>query len=213
MKYLRINNLLNKFGQSDYKGLDINQFVPGSQAYASDNLCCVLATNEDVKTIPADVIELQQSDYDIQKSQLQVGINTPSSGTLQDYKNVKIRELENNCTKVKDGGFKSNCLGSEKTFDSSPENRNLIIGLAMKASLIASGATLADINIDWKAKDEPVCYTWTPQQMIILGVDMSTFLTNNIKHKEQLQAYVKTLTTIEEVQKVTWDTVIPTTTT
>lgn len=48
--------------------------------------------------------------------------------------------------------------------------------------------------------------------MIALGVDMSTFLTNTIKHKEQLQQYVNTLTTVEEVQKVTWDTVIPTTT-
>lgn len=133
--------------------------------------------------------------------------------SLDDAKQLKIEELEDDCTKIKDNGFKSNCLGTEKVFDSSAENRNLIIGLAMKASLIANGSTLTDSNIDWKAKDEPVCYTWTPQQMIVLGVDMSTFLTNTIKHKEQLQQYVNTLTTIEEVNAVTWDTVIPTTTT
>jgi hypothetical protein len=136
---------------------------------------------------------------------------TTPEATLEEVKQAKVQELEDDCTKVKNSGFKSSCLGEEKVFDSSPENRNLIIGLAMKASLIANGATLADSNIDWKAKDEPVCYAWTPQQMITLGVDMSTFLTNTIKHKEQLQAYVNTLITIEEVQKVTWDTVIPTT--
>lgn len=135
---------------------------------------------------------------------------TTPEASLEQVKQAKIQELERDCTKIKDGGFKSSCLGTEKTFDSSPENRNLIIGLAMKASLVANGATLADNNIDWKAKDEAVCYAWTPQQMITLGVDMSTFLTNTIKHKEQLQAYVDTLTIIEEVQVVTWDTVIPT---
>lgn len=130
--------------------------------------------------------------------------------SLDDARQLKIQELEDYCTKVKDGGFKSSCLGTEKTFDSSPENRNLIIGLAMKAGLVANGTKLTDNNIDWKAKDEDVCYPWQPSQMITLGVDMSTFLTDTIKHKEQLQAYVNTLTTIEEVQKVTWDTVIPT---
>ena len=80
----------------------------------------------------------------------------------------------------------------------------------MKASLVANGATLDDSNIDWKEKDEAVCYAWTPQQMITLGVDISAFLTNTIKHKEQLKVYVNTLTTIEEVNKVTWDTVVPT---
>ena len=45
-----------------------------------------------------------------------------------------------------------------------------------------------------------------------LGNDMSTFLTNTIKRKEQLQAYVKTLKDITIINAVTWDTVIPTAT-
>lgn len=36
-------------------------------------------------------------------------------------------------------------------------------------------------------------------------------MTNTIKHKELLQTYVKILTTVEEVNSVTWDIVIPTT--
>lgn len=144
----------------------------------------------------------------INASAIVFSFTTPEAN-LEQIKQAKINELENDCTKVKDGGFKSSCLGDEKTFDSSPENRTLVMGLAMKASLIASGQTLPDSTLDWKAKDEPVCYAWTPQQMITLGVDLSTFMTNTIKHKEQLQQYVNTLTTAEEVQKITWDTAIP----
>lgn len=145
----------------------------------------------------------------IDASAIVFSFTTPEA-SLDQVKQSKINELENDCTKVKDVGFKSSCLGTEKTFDSSPENRTLIMGLAMKASLIASGTTLPDSTLDWKAADEPVCYSWTPQQMITLGVDLSTFMTNTIKHKEQLQQYANTLTSVEEVQKVTWDTVIPT---
>ena len=143
---------------------------------------------------------------------------TPTNGQaiierLANVQVAKIAELEDNCTSVKDGGFSSSCLGTPKTFDSSPENRNLIVGLAMKASLIASGKTLADSSLNWKAQNEPVCYSWEPAQMIALGVDLSTFLTSTIKHKELLQQYVGTLTTVDTVNAVNWSTVIPTTTT
>lgn len=143
----------------------------------------------------------------IDASAIVFSFTTPEA-TLEQVKQAKINELESDCTKVKDGGFKSNCLGTEKTFDSTPENRTLIMGLAMKASLIANGTNLPDNTLDWKTVDEPVCYSWTPQQMIILGVDLSTFMTNTIKHKEQLQRHVNTLTTVEDVQKVTWNTQI-----
>jgi hypothetical protein len=147
----------------------------------------------------------------IDASAIVFSFTTPEA-TLEEVKKAKISELENDCTKTKDGGFKSSCLGTEKIFDSSSENRTLIVGLAMKASLIASGAKLTDSTINWKAKDDPVCYAWTPQQMITLGVDLSTFMTNTIKRKEELQQYVSTLTTVLDVQKVTWDTAIPSTT-
>jgi len=82
------------------------------------------------------------------------------------------------------------------------------MGLVSKAQLLLNNADLPDKNLDWKAEDEPVCYAWTPQQILILGSDMSTFMTNTIKHKELLQAYVKILTTVEEVNSLTWDIII-----
>lgn len=121
----------------------------------------------------------------------------------------KVQELENTCMAVIAGGFDSNCLGTVRHFDTDGNNIGFIQGLAAKASLIKSGATIQDNTLDWKSSDEPVCHAFTPDQMISLGVDLSTFMTSNIKKKEQLQAYVKTLTNINDVNGVTWDTVIP----
>ncbi|MDV3426144.1 MAG: XkdX family protein [Bacillota bacterium] len=123
----------------------------------------------------------------------------------------KVQELEIKCLSIISNGFDSNCLGDTEHFDSTQNDIGFIQGLASKASLIKSGMQLEDNTLDWKASDEPVCHTFTPDQMIALGVDLSTFMTTNIKKKEQLQAYVKTLTKAEDVQGVTWDTQIPTT--
>ncbi|MBV4423255.1 XkdX family protein [Clostridium tyrobutyricum] len=123
----------------------------------------------------------------------------------------KVQELEIKCLSIISNGFDSNCLGDTKHFDSTQNDIGFIQGLASKASLIKGGATLQDNTLDWKASDEAVCHPFTADQMIALGVDLSTFMTTNIKKKEQLQAYVKTLTEAEYVQGVTWDTQIPTT--
>ncbi|MBV4417607.1 XkdX family protein [Clostridium tyrobutyricum] len=121
----------------------------------------------------------------------------------------KINELGTTCMAVISGGFNSNCLGTVRHFDTDGNNIGFIQGLAAKASLIKSGATLQDNTLDWKAADEAVCHPFTADQTIALGVDLSTFMTTNIKKKEQLQAYVKTLTNINDINNVTWDTVIP----
>lgn len=47
MIFLRVTTLTNSFGQCDYKGLDIDKFVPGSQVYKKDMTMCVIATTED----------------------------------------------------------------------------------------------------------------------------------------------------------------------
>jgi len=63
MKYLKVLNLKNSFGQIDYKGLDINKFIPGSQVYPNDLGSCLVATNEVLETLPIDVEELIEADY------------------------------------------------------------------------------------------------------------------------------------------------------
>lgn len=131
---------------------------------------------------------------------------------LDNLKANKIKELENKADSIIAGGFDSNCLGTTKHFDTDGNNIGYIQGLANKAALIKSGADLPDKNLDWKTSDDAVCYPWTPDQVIILGVDLSTFMTSNIKKKETLQSYVRSLTNATDINSVTWDTVIPDTT-
>lgn len=73
MRFFNIKNILPgpfNSGQIDYKGLDINQFVPGSQVYAYDVTECVIATSEDYNGENPDVIELTQEEYELKAEEL-----------------------------------------------------------------------------------------------------------------------------------------------
>lgn len=191
---------------------DINQLIGNEKQYS-------LTESTNQKIYQWQMFDLEKGCYenDLTNTTLIEGV-TPIEGKviidkIEDVKDVKVQDLENKCNEVLNNGFASNCLGATRKFSSTDLNRSLIIGLVSKAQLLLNNVDLPDKNLDWKAEDDPVCYAWTPQQILVLGSDLSTFMTSTIKHKELLQAYVKTLTTVEEVNKVTWDTVIPTTTT
>lgn len=67
MKFYLINNLTTQFGEADYKGLNIQKFIAGSQVYAHDFSRCVIATNEDDFIGHPDVTELTQEQYVAEK--------------------------------------------------------------------------------------------------------------------------------------------------
>lgn len=46
MKFYKIVNLRDSFNRADYKGMNITQFIPGSQRCSEDFHQCVIATNE-----------------------------------------------------------------------------------------------------------------------------------------------------------------------
>ena len=71
MKFLRISNPISKFGQYDYKGLDINQFIPGSQVYKADNTVVLVVTNHDGYIPHDDLSELIESEYDQLRAELE----------------------------------------------------------------------------------------------------------------------------------------------
>ena len=48
MIFVKISNLTDKFGQPDYRHLDIKQFIPGSQVYSEDFQTFACATQQDV---------------------------------------------------------------------------------------------------------------------------------------------------------------------
>lgn len=73
MKFYNIKNILPQpfgSGQIDYKGLDIDKFIPGSQVYAHDVTECVIATSEDYNGENPDVIELTQEEYEAKVEEL-----------------------------------------------------------------------------------------------------------------------------------------------
>lgn len=82
MRFFNIKNILPgpfNSGQIDYKGLDINQFVPGSQVYAYDVTECVIATSEDYNGENPDVIELTQEEYELKAEELRATYPEPES--------------------------------------------------------------------------------------------------------------------------------------
>lgn len=128
----------------------------------------------------------------------------------------KIAELEADANTIKLQGFDSTCLDDTnhtitKHFDTDGDNIGYIQGLAAKASVIKAGGSFSDNTLDWKSSTDAVCYTWTPDEIIYLGGDLSTFLTGIIKKKELLQQYVGTLTDADTIASVNFDTIIPTT--
>ncbi|MBV4423254.1 hypothetical protein [Clostridium tyrobutyricum] len=87
MKFVKINNFWNMFGQPDYKGLDINKFEPGSQLYPANSTYAVVATNEGLSSLPTDIEELTQEQYLEEKNN-----NQKSSKNLQDTIAELIKE-------------------------------------------------------------------------------------------------------------------------
>ncbi|AET70755.1 hypothetical protein Desor_5379 [Desulfosporosinus orientis DSM 765] len=66
MKFGKIVNFTNMFGQSDYKNIDINLIVAGSQAYKSDGSCFVFAYDGDIPQ-HEDISELTQVQWQEEK--------------------------------------------------------------------------------------------------------------------------------------------------
>lgn len=68
MKHIKINNFYDQFGQPDYKGLDITQIMAGSQLYFDTYFVC--ATNQDLTTLPTDVVEITEEQYTTEKANI-----------------------------------------------------------------------------------------------------------------------------------------------
>lgn len=128
--------------------------------------------------------------------------------SLEDTKGLKINEISSVCENKIVNEFYSSCLGERKLFDCSLIDQTNVIGLVAKAQMILAGIA-TDTTLDWKASGEPLCYSWTPAQVMTLGMDLFAHKTEKIKRYENLRAYIITLTTIEEINSVTWDTIIP----
>lgn len=74
--FIKINNLLTVDGNADYKGLDIQKIVPGSQLYpVGENYCMVEYDGEVLEH--QDILKVSKSEHDALKVSMQS--NQPKS--------------------------------------------------------------------------------------------------------------------------------------
>lgn len=94
MKYLKIINI-NPTGMIDYKTLDIEQFVAGTQVYDLENGVCLVQTSQDNFEPHIDVTELTADEYNTQADI----INTMSP-VVQEKTEIEKLKAENEALKA-----------------------------------------------------------------------------------------------------------------
>lgn len=94
MKHLKIVDI-NINSVVDYKSLDINQFISGSQVYDFTNGVCLVKTSEDNYTPHTDIIELTESEYNEQRE-----IINSISPQVQEKNEIDELKAENEALKA-----------------------------------------------------------------------------------------------------------------
>lgn len=137
---------------------------------------------------------------------------TTPEASLEQVKQSKINELNQDCQNAIVGGFHSTAYqGTDKLYDSTLTDQANITGNALGAvSKVAGVQGCENDKFYYHARNEEFV-EWTAEECLQLARDFKTFKEQQLIKNTQLQAYINTITTIEEVQKVTWDTQIPTT--
>lgn len=91
MRYIKINNFYDAFGQPNYKGLNLDEIISGSQLYPENSTYAIVATNQELTTLPMDVEEITQEQYLQEKTNLQTA-NQQNQADLQQLQNT-VAEL------------------------------------------------------------------------------------------------------------------------
>lgn len=94
MKYLKIINI-NPTGMIDYKTLDINQFVAGTQVYDLENGVCLVQTSQVNFEPHSDIMELTVDEYNTQAD-----IINAMSPQVQEKNEIDELKAENEALKA-----------------------------------------------------------------------------------------------------------------
>lgn len=138
-------------------------------------------------------------------------VKNPSN--LEDYKKNKLYEVEQAYEKEAYGAFTSTAFDgkTEETYSCSQTDQVRINGEVTMSMAVKAGFSTEPIS--WKNVNQPQCVPWAADSMIALGVDLHKFETEKSDYLEALTVYINSLTTIDDVNKVTYGMTIPTTTT
>lgn len=135
-------------------------------------------------------------------------VNSPIGANLEQVKELKIQQIKDFCEQEIINGFTSKAFDgvTEFPYDCKITDQSQVNGLVSIAQLRIMGLT--DEPIKWKNSNQLVCEVWTPEQMLQLGLDLKRHVESKIQQKDNLKGYINTLTTIDEVNNVTWETVV-----
>ena len=127
--------------------------------------------------------------------------------TLDQAKTAQINILNQACQNTIINTFQSAAFDGKtmQPYDCQITDQSRINGLVTIAQLRLANLTTEPIK--WKNSNEPICIEWSPMQMLELGLDLKRHVERCTDRYEVLKVYINKLTTVEEVQKVTWDTV------
>jgi hypothetical protein len=133
---------------------------------------------------------------------------------INDFGNLKQQkknEIDLACKGAITGGFNSTAHeNTDKVYDSTLEDQANITGNALSAVSKVSGVPGCENDkFYYHARGEEFV-EWQATECLQLARDFKIFKEQQLVRNKQLQVYVDTLNTIEEVQSVTWDTVVPT---
>jgi len=133
---------------------------------------------------------------------------------IENIRKKVIKEMSEMCEYKIINEFYSDCLGEMLHFGcKKDEDQQWIMGKFFKAQLIKqSNPELADVQLEtlaWKNQDALACFPFSPNQMITLGSDMETHLTEKKNKFYDLRMWaLDEARTVEELQTWTWDMVI-----
>lgn len=127
----------------------------------------------------------------------------PPMPTLQDTKNSKILEMTQAYETDIYGIFTSTAFDgkTEETYSCSATDQVRINGEVTTALAVLAGYSTEKIS--WKNVNQFECVEWHPKNMVTLGTDLHAFVTDRTNYIEALTAYINSLTTIDDVNKVT----------
>lgn len=100
---------------------------------------------------------------------------------------------------------------TQETYSCSQTDQVRINGEVTMAMAVKAGFSTETTS--WKNVNQTQCVTWTADSMIKLGVDLHKFVTAQTDYLEAITVYINSLTSIDDVNKVTWGMTIPTTNT
>lgn len=128
--------------------------------------------------------------------------------SLDVVKQLKIKELDKECNKRIYFEFYSSADGISKLYDFDTDHQTRILAKKFEIMFIKGQGQIAP-SISYYAKGGD-CHDYTPEQFLQLAMDGENWLTLNTTKYKEFKKYIPILTTVDEINSVTFDTIIPT---